>query len=51
MDFGTQVGKWSKPGHLHHYEADSRKAIKLEIAKELTFVPLERANIDYLLME
>ncbi len=50
MDFGTRVGKWSKPGHLQHYEADSRKEIKLAIAKELTFVPLKRAKIDYLLM-
>jgi uncharacterized Rossmann fold enzyme len=35
MDFGTVVGRWSKPGHVSDFPASERKQIKLEIAKEL----------------
>ncbi len=50
MDFGTSVGKWSKPGHENHFPASKRKRIKLEIAEELISSLLERAGIDYVLM-
>ena len=50
MDFGNRVGKWSKPGHRDHYQADARKVIKLAIGQELLCTPLERAGIEYSLM-
>jgi uncharacterized Rossmann fold enzyme len=50
MDFGVRVGKWSKPGHKDHYQADSRKAVKLAIAQDLLCVPLEKAGIEYSLL-
>jgi uncharacterized Rossmann fold enzyme len=35
MDFGTTVGKWSKPGHAAHFPATEMKRQKLVIAEEL----------------
>ena len=50
MDFGTTVGKWSKPDHENHFPASERKKIKLEIAKELITTLLKTAGIDYLFL-
>jgi uncharacterized Rossmann fold enzyme len=47
MDFGTTVGRWSKPGHYEDFPADERKKIKLEIAQELMTEPLVKAGISY----
>ncbi|MFX1481803.1 MAG: 6-hydroxymethylpterin diphosphokinase MptE-like protein [Promethearchaeota archaeon] len=47
MDFGSLVGKWSKPGYDAHFAASRRKRIKLEIAEELISNLLERTGIDY----
>lgn len=35
MDFGSIVGKWSKPSHSEHFPASERKKAKLGIAQEL----------------
>lgn len=35
MDFGSVVGKWSKPGHTQHFLASPRKMVKLQIAEDL----------------
>lgn len=35
MDFGSVVGKWSKPGHSQHFLASPRKMMKLKIAEDL----------------
>lgn len=35
MDFGSVVGKWSKPGHTQHFLASPRKVVKLQIAEDL----------------
>jgi uncharacterized Rossmann fold enzyme len=51
MDFGTLVGRWSKPGNPDHYQADSRKIIKLEIAQELLLRPLIEAKVKYSLLK
>ncbi len=50
MDFGTSVGKWSKPGHESHFPASERKRLKLEIAEELISSLLKKSGIDYVLM-
>ncbi|MFW9962134.1 MAG: 6-hydroxymethylpterin diphosphokinase MptE-like protein [Candidatus Sifarchaeia archaeon] len=50
MDFGTRVGKWSKPGYESHFPANRKKKIKLEIAKELISSLLERTGIDYVFL-
>ncbi|MFW9805299.1 MAG: 6-hydroxymethylpterin diphosphokinase MptE-like protein [Candidatus Thorarchaeota archaeon] len=50
MDFGTTVGKWSKPGHDSHFLASERKRIKLEIAEELISRLFERKQIDHLFL-
>jgi len=50
MDFGTSVGKWSKPGHENHFPASERKKIKLEIAQELISSLFERTGIDHVFM-
>jgi uncharacterized Rossmann fold enzyme len=47
MDFGSTVGKWSKPGHDGHFPANERKRIKLEIAEELISSLLSRTGIDH----
>ncbi len=35
MDFGSVVGKWSKPGHTQNFLASPRKTMKLQIAEDL----------------
>lgn len=47
MDFGTVVGRWSKPDRAFHYQADDRKKIKLEIARELVSALLAETNVPY----
>lgn len=47
MDFGTTVGRWSKPGHEYHYPADKRKRMKLKLAEELIADLLKRTGVDY----
>ena len=47
MDFGTTVGKWSKPEQENHFPASERKKIKLKIAEELIYDLLKRVGIDY----
>ncbi len=47
MDFGSTVGKWSKPGHDDHFPANERKRIKLEIAEELISSLLSRTDLDH----
>jgi uncharacterized Rossmann fold enzyme len=50
MDFGTVVGRWSKPGYEEHFPADKRKMIKLEIAEELISGLLKQSGVDYLFL-
>ncbi len=47
MDFGATVGRWSKPGHEHHYPADKRKRIKLNLAEELIADLLKRTGVNH----
>lgn len=47
MDFGTVVGRWSKPNRDSHYQADRRKRTKLEIARQLITSLLVRTNVPY----
>ncbi len=51
MDFGTIVGRWSKPGRDEDFPADERKQIKLSIAEELVFAPLVQSNIEYTILK
>lgn len=50
MDFGTRVGKWSKPGHEGHFLANERKRIKLEIAEELISSLLKSTGIEHVFL-
>jgi hypothetical protein len=47
MDFGSLVGKWSKPGHDDHFAADKRKRIKLDIAERLITDLMEQTRIKH----
>jgi uncharacterized Rossmann fold enzyme len=51
MDFGSLVGKWSKPAHDNHFLADDRKKIKLEIAQELIASLFERSGIKHVYLK
>jgi len=51
MDFGTLVGKWSKPGHNAHFPAAERKQIKLDIAQDLLAYLWSTRNIVHSSME
>jgi uncharacterized Rossmann fold enzyme len=50
MDFGSLVGKWSKPDHDTHFAANRRKRIKLEIAEELISSLFERTGIEHIFL-
>jgi hypothetical protein len=50
MDFGSLVGKWSKPDQDAHFTADKSKRIKLVIAEELISNLLQRTKIEHLYM-
>ncbi len=50
MDFGSVVGRWSKPGHDSHYAASERKRIKLEIARHLISELFAHSNIAHAFM-
>ncbi|MHA2220865.1 MAG: 6-hydroxymethylpterin diphosphokinase MptE-like protein [Candidatus Thorarchaeota archaeon] len=47
MDFGSLVGKWSKPGHDAHFAADQRKRMKLDIAERLITDLMEQTRIKH----
>jgi uncharacterized Rossmann fold enzyme len=47
MDFGTTVGKWSKPNHERNFPASRRKRIKLQIAEELLTHLMSSSRIEY----
>ncbi|MFW9909274.1 MAG: 6-hydroxymethylpterin diphosphokinase MptE-like protein [Candidatus Thorarchaeota archaeon] len=47
MDFGNTVGKWSKPMHETHFQADARKRIKLDIAKNLISALMKHSDIPF----
>jgi len=47
MDFGNTVGKWSKPMHETHFQADARKRIKLDIAKNLISSLMKQSGIPF----
>jgi uncharacterized Rossmann fold enzyme len=47
MDFGTTVGKWSKPNHEKNFRASKRKRIKLQIAEELLTHLMSSSGIEY----
>ncbi len=47
MDFGTTVGKWSKPNHERKFHASKRKRIKLQIAEELLTHLMSSSRIEY----
>jgi uncharacterized Rossmann fold enzyme len=51
MDFGTLVGKWSKPMHSSHFPASERKRIKLHIAQSLISSLMERTDIPFTILE
>jgi uncharacterized Rossmann fold enzyme len=48
MDFGSVVGKWSKPGHTQHFPASPRKMIKLQIAEDLLNRLWMKTGIDHI---
>jgi uncharacterized Rossmann fold enzyme len=50
MDFGSLVGKWSKPMHTSHFQASERKRIKLRIAKRLISSLMERSEIPFTIL-
>jgi len=50
MDFGTTVGKWSKPNHKGDFHASKRKRIKLQIAEELLTHLMSSSRIEYHLL-
>ncbi|MHA1636717.1 MAG: 6-hydroxymethyl-7,8-dihydropterin pyrophosphokinase, partial [Candidatus Thorarchaeota archaeon] len=47
MDFGENIGRWSKPGHSTTFLADGRKLLKLKIAEYLLSVLWMGTGIDY----
>lgn len=51
MDFGSIVGRWSKPGHLSSYPADDQKREKLSIAKELIANLISNDDAEYTLLK
>lgn len=51
MDFGSVVGKWSKPDCVSHFPATERKRIKLEIAQTLISSLFGRVNIPHIFLE
>ena len=51
MDFGNIVGKWSKPNHSDHFQASTRKRIKLQIAEELISNLLQHTKISYTILK
>ena len=51
MDFGTIVGKWSKPSHETHFPAPQRKRVKLEIAHVLITTLFDRIDIPYTILQ
>ncbi len=51
MDFGSIVGKWSKPNHTDHFQAPLRKRVKLQIAEELISSLLQQMNISYVILK
>jgi uncharacterized Rossmann fold enzyme len=51
MDFGEVVGKWSKPNHSEHFQASTRKRIKLQIAEELISSLLQQMKSPYIILK
>ena len=51
MDYGSLVGKWSKPSYDDHFIADKRKKIKLKIAQELISSLFERTGIKHVYLK
>ncbi len=51
MDFGENIGRWSKPGHSTTFPADERKLLKLKIAEYLLSVLWMQTGIDYTYLE
>ncbi len=51
MDFGSIVGRWSKPGHSSNYPADDQKREKLSIAEELIANLISDSNLEYTLLK
>jgi uncharacterized Rossmann fold enzyme len=51
MDFGSIVGKWSKPMHDCHFPADERKRVKLDIAKHLIHSLMGQTNIPFTILD
>jgi len=50
MDFGSVVGKWSKPSHETHFPAPERKLVKLEIAHDLISTLFEKVDIPHTIL-
>ncbi len=50
MDFGSIVGRWSKPGYEVSYPADDIKREKLAIAGELIDRLMSRTNVEFTLL-
>jgi hypothetical protein len=51
MDFGSVVGKWSKPDYIDHIRATERKRKKLEIAQTLLDHLWRITDLEYEIME
>jgi len=51
MDFGSLVGKWSKPMHEEHFPASKRKRIKLDIAKQLISSVIDQSSIPFTILK
>ena len=47
MDFGENIGRWSKPGHSATFPADERKLLKMKIAEYLLSILWMQTGIDY----
>ena len=47
MDFGENIGRWSKPSHSTTFPADERKLLKLKIAEYLLSILWMQTGINY----
>lgn len=48
MDFGENIGRWSKPSHSATFPADERKLLKLKIAEYLLSILWMQTGINYI---
>ncbi len=51
MDFGSIVGRWSKPNESQHFKANTMKQAKLDIAKQLINELQQQDDTEYILFD